>query len=618
MSIIRYIFIFLIGATFFSACTQKEMITKEKGLSFAERFEQLPYFKTGTQTYQYSSTDPAEDQFNDYFHWLRTEADSSAVLADITGPGCIYRIWSTGNVGDTNRIKIYLDGSLTPNIDTTFNSFHNYPPLRDKPQVGSGAGDNYLAWWSYMPIPFKKSCRIVRDGNFRPFYNITYHTYSDTIGVTTWTGKEDYKTMEKMWRTPETDPKSQEGNIVEKVSATLSPNQTFDVLNYNGSGHIASIKISNYTPSPKLRLKIYWDNDSSPAVDAPVKWFFGSVDNGGDVKALGVGTVGNNGYCYYPMPFWKNAKIELVNLSDSVTSPMTIEVQYSKKEYDEKNAAYFHATANEIDKPGKSYQCLKTSGRGHVVGIAKRMPKGGHACEADEIYFIDGRKFPDIYGTGEEDYANCAWWRNKYNTYPTHGHVGNDCYYRIHYPDVLVFEDGIDMEFESWQNYYIASVVWYYQKPEASLVSSDTIDIGNELSEQLHQFTADGEKWSGSKVGIYPGRRIYIDSLMENGRSVAKSSSFTVKLDPANNGARLRLRTEHTNFQRAVVYVDGELVKERDWYVSKNNYDALWIDSDFELPASYTRGKKSITVKLDCVPDAPEWTAYRYTVYSYR
>ena len=52
--------------------------------------------------------------------WLSyiDESDSSAVLADINGPGCIYRIWSTGNVGDSNRIKIYLDGNPRPAIDS--------------------------------------------------------------------------------------------------------------------------------------------------------------------------------------------------------------------------------------------------------------------------------------------------------------------------------------------------------------------------------------------------------------------------------------------------------------------------------------------------------------------
>src|SRR5690349_14720608 len=107
------------------------------GVTFAGNFAGLPYFKKGVQSYQFSSTDPKEDQFNDFGHWLYTERDSGAVLADIRGPGTIYRIWSTGNIGDTNRIKIYFDGETKPRIDETFNDFHDHKPLRDKPQVGS-------------------------------------------------------------------------------------------------------------------------------------------------------------------------------------------------------------------------------------------------------------------------------------------------------------------------------------------------------------------------------------------------------------------------------------------------------------------------------------------------
>lgn len=589
----------------------------QRGLKMAEDLSNLPYFKTGTQTYQYSSTDPAEDQFNDFSHWLYSNADSNAVLADIKGPGTIYRIWSTGNIGDTNCIKMYIDGSNEPQIDETFNSFHNYKPLRDRPQVGSGAGDNYLAWWSYMPISFTKGIKIVREGNFRPFYNITYHTYSTAQNVNTWTGKENYAKLETMWNNPAADSKLSAGNIVKKIKQTIMPGKSATIFSYDGSGYIAALKINNYLSNKNFRIKIYWDNQTKAAVDAPVKWFFGSIDNGDDVKALGVGTEKNNGYCYFPMPFWKSARIELVNNSDTTTAEMNIEVAYNRKVYPEKWCGYFHATANEIDKPGKKYTCLKTTGRGHVIGMAKRMPAGGHACEADEIYYIDNRKFPDIYGTGEEDYANCAWWKNKYNTYPTHGCVNNDCYYRMHYPDVIVFEEALDMEFESWQNYYIASLVWYYQKDKPSLIKTDSLDILNEASEKKHQYKISGETWSGEKSGNYPGIRIYKDSLSDGGRSFSGHSEFQTTIDKNNKGVRLRVRTEHVNMQEVNVYVNGKKVTERPWQIMKNNFNALWVDADFEIPAKYTAWQSRVSIKLENVNPLKNWTAYRYDVYSY-
>ncbi|MBE7178474.1 MAG: DUF2961 domain-containing protein, partial [Mucilaginibacter polytrichastri] len=394
-------------------CRPAEAQDVKKGLAFAEDFSGLPYLKRGTQAYQYSSTDPKEDQFNDFTHWLYTAKDSGSVLADIQGPGTIYRIWSTGNSGDTARIKMYIDGEEKPRIDQTFNQFHSHKPLRDKPQVGSGAGDNYLAWWSYMPISFRKSIRIVRDGNFRPFYNITYHTNTTAEQLTSWNGKENYSRLEEMWNNPEKDPKPASGNILLNKEITLANGATAEILNQKGAGYIAAIQIKNYLPEKGLRLRIYWDDEQTPSVDAPLKWFFGSIDNGGDVRALGVGTVDNNGYCYFPMPFWKSARAELVNTSGKSTGKMSISLAFNPKIYPKNQCGYFKAKATEVDKPQNSFTCLKTEGRGHVIGMAKRMPAGGHACEGDEIFYIDNRKFPDIYGTGEEDYANCAWWKNR-------------------------------------------------------------------------------------------------------------------------------------------------------------------------------------------------------------
>jgi hypothetical protein len=611
----RYIFTVLLSSAIFYLQINAQPV--QRGLQSAENFKNLPYFKTGTQTYQYSSTDPKEDQFNDYFHWLYTDADSNSVLADIKGPGTIYRIWSTGNVGDSNRLKIYIDGEKNPRINETFNSFHNHRPLRDKPQVGSGAGDNYLAWWSYMPISFKKSIKISREGNFRPFYNITYHTYTDQSGVTSWNGKENYTKLEEMWNHPETDPKPDRGNITKRLNTKILKGQSAEIFNYVGSGYVAALKISNYLPDKNLRIKIYWDNETLPAVDAPIKWFFGSVDNGGDVRALGVGTINNNGYCYFPMPFWKRARIELLNMSGQATPEMSIEVTYNKVPYPEKECGYFHAKANETDKPGKKYTCLNTTGHGHVVGMAKRMPAGGHACEGDEIFYIDTRKFPDIYGTGEEDYSNCAWWKNTYNSYPTHGAVGNDCYYRIHYPDLIVYEQALDMEFESWENYYIASLVWYYEKDKPSLRLTDSIEVMNAISEKKHSYHISGEIWSGKKTGQYPGLQIYTDTVNDAGRSFSGYSQFNVAIDKNNKGVRIRLRTEHVNFQGVNVWVNGKKVDEKPWVIIKNNYDALWVDSDFEIPAKYTSGQSDISIRLEHIAAYKNWIEYKYDVFSY-
>ena len=611
--------VLLISLAVVASCTSynKNTIVIPKGKQAAENFSQLPYFKTGTQTYQFSSTDPAEDQFNDFGHWLYDDENGNSVLADITGPGCIYRIWATGNNGDQDKIKIYIDGEESPFIDETFNRFCSVPPLRQNPQVGFG-GDKYLAWWSYMPITFEKSCKIVREGYFRPFYSITYHTYTDAENVASITKEDDFTAIEHIWSHPEVDPKSAEGNVKYEHLVNLQPGQEEVVAQLDNAGYIASVKVVNISDDKNVRIKIFWDDEEMPSVNAPLKWFFGSVDNGGDLKALGVGKIDNTGYCYFPMPFWKNAKIVIENSSDALVDGLKVEIQYNPAIYEEEQCGYFHAFVNESDAPDKKYTCLQSNGRGHIVGMAKRLPKGGHACEADEVFYIDGRQYPDIYGTGEEDYNNNAWWNNSYNSYPTHGCIGNDCYYRIHYPDFIVYESSIDMEFETWQPYYITSIVWYYEKDMPSLALSDSIDVGNSASEEEHSYSIVNEMWSEKKRGAYPGKQIYFKEISDDGRAFNGCSRFKMSVDKENKGVRLRIRTENRGIQVANVYVDGELVTERPWVICKNKSEALWVDADFEIPEKYTAGKKEIQIKIENRPGSKNtWAEYNYKAFSY-
>ena len=83
---------------------------------------------------------------------LGTQPDGGIILAQMTGPGCIWRIWSA-QVG-AGHVKIFLDGSNTPAVDLAFQDYFNrsafpfnYPSLT---YVACG-GFN-----SYLPIPYNE------------------------------------------------------------------------------------------------------------------------------------------------------------------------------------------------------------------------------------------------------------------------------------------------------------------------------------------------------------------------------------------------------------------------------------------------------------------------------
>ena len=90
-----------------------------------------------------------------------------------------------------------------------------------------------------------------------------------------------------------------------------------------------------------------------------------------------------------------------------------------------------------------------------------------------------------------------------------------------------------------------------------------------------------------------------------------------MRVHKQNKGVRLRSRTENTNFQCAKIYVDGIPVTERPWYISKNNFKALWVDSDFEIPEKYTKGKEMVRIRIEPTASSPAWAEYNYEVYTY-
>jgi hypothetical protein len=70
------------------------------------------------------------------------------------------------------------------------------------------------------------------------------------------------------------------------------------------------------------------------------------------------------------------------------------------------------------------------------------------------------------------------------------------------------------------------------------------------------------------------------------------------------------------------VFIDNVLVSERPWYsvdYEKTYRDIRWVDSDFEVPVRYTKGKNKITVHIEFVDsETGRWDEYRYWVFSYR
>jgi hypothetical protein len=95
-------------------CSPSEAGKGPVGWETYRQLDRIQELRSGTETRQFSSTDPAQTNA-DFNHPLRVTSEGEYVLAGATGPGEIESIWSTINGGDVTNdgaITIELDGKV--------------------------------------------------------------------------------------------------------------------------------------------------------------------------------------------------------------------------------------------------------------------------------------------------------------------------------------------------------------------------------------------------------------------------------------------------------------------------------------------------------------------------
>src|SRR6266446_4052626 len=156
-----------------------------------------------------------------------------------------------------------------------------------------------------------------------------------------------------------------------------------------------------------------------------------------------------------------------------------------------RDVAYFHAYYRQ-ERParaGHNYEFLNIKGTGHYVGTVLSVVQTQLSWfgEGDDLFYIDGAKKPQIYGTGSEDYFNDAWGLRDSDGPWTGTPIAEGerlgsrlSAYRWHVPDPISFttslwagiehagwtasEDGsVRSAFEERPDYF-SSVAFWYQK----------------------------------------------------------------------------------------------------------------------------------------------------------
>lgn len=193
-------------------------------------------------------------------------------------------------------------------------------------------------------------------------------------------------------------------------SIRIAPGEVRLLADITGPGAIQHIWM---TPTGHWRhtiLRIYWDDNNSPAVECPVGDFFAcGWGRYAQVSSLAVCVNPGSAFnCYWEMPFRSRCRITLENLAGAEMT-LYYQVSYTLTTVPA-DAAYFHAQFRRVNPlPYKEVFTIldKVQGRGHYVGtyMAWGVNNSGWWGEGEIKFFLDGdRDFPTICGTGTEDY----------------------------------------------------------------------------------------------------------------------------------------------------------------------------------------------------------------------
>jgi hypothetical protein len=382
----------------------------------------------------------------------------------------------------------------------------------------------------------------------------------------------------------------------------------------------------------RTRVRMFWDGETAPGVDAPLGSFFGMGQFGAHTaRGLVVGVDAADAlYCYLPMPFRRQATIELVSSRAIPTVGLTYEIRHKAVSADLAEVGNFRTsfTATTPTVLGQDIPILDTVGSGSFIGVTASY--AGDASrfylEGDERIYVDDSNSPAFYGTGTEDFFNGGWYfdHGTYtqpmsgNTAHLVGSTDRTAAYRFLLQDAVPFRRRIRVSIEHGGHDETTTDAWmlayYYQQPTTRLRPSDLLDVGTTTSESAHAYRITTPRWTGSRTYQYEGTADTVD-VTDNGRAHRGSSQFDLAIDPTNDGVLLRRRFDQTIAnQRADLYVDGRLIGP--WYVAGNNPFLQWRDTDILIPVSATAGKSKIRVKLQFVSSALDWNEFTYWAYS--
>jgi hypothetical protein len=424
---------------------------------------------------------------------IRTEGDQ-VVMAEMRGPGCIWRIWSAA--AEAGHVKIYLDDQTEPAVDLPFSSYFDgkHPPF-DYPALSYHLGEVGCSGQNlYLPIPYQKSCKIVADKGWGNYYQFNYVTYPAGTKVPTFSRALVAEHDRQLRRLNAfllhelgTDPAgTRPGQEVMAKTIAAPPGQAVQIVSLEGPRAITALRAratfadreDEMAAMRRLALRITWDDGSQPAVWCPLGDFFGTAPGVNLYRSLVTGMTEDGWYALWYMPFERRAVVELVN-EDQQPREVHFEITHAPLDRPFEGLGHYHCkwhrdTREMPEDRWLDWSMLETQGRGRFCGVMLHVwnPRGGWWGEGDEKLFVDGEKFPSTIGTGSEDYFGYAWCNPNLFQKPYHCQTmeqqnkGHQSVLRWHVTDNVPFQESFEAYIEKYYKndygtLYALTAQWY-------------------------------------------------------------------------------------------------------------------------------------------------------------
>ncbi len=624
------------------------------GLDAYRMWEMLPYHKIGIRAYMRSTYDrEGGNRGVDASHFLYQKSDSFNVTLDVKGQGILYFKRTNHFHGSPWHYEIDGEDFIVKETATddpidaknrydrvTFIPEALFPePLTFTWETTRGAD---LMW---VPLGFEERLRIAYS---RTFYGTGYYIYHLIPPGTSHLSRP----IEKWDRTPPANDVLEllesagtdiltDKSSMEKISGRIhiDPHQTVRILSAGaGPAMIRSLKITVPEESGfdfgKCRLRVTWDHRWHASIDAPVGLFFGAGELYNPEEKeflvrglpLSVRYEGDSIYlnCYWPMPFYNSAVIELQEMTGRNFKDIEFEFLLEPYTGPVNHLNYFHATYTDIPEPelGKDNVFLDTKfvegggdWSGHFVGMSWIFSHDGilPVLEGDPRFFFDNSNTPQGWGTGTEEWGGGGdYWGGENMTLPLAGHpIGKqkedaknekdliNSAYRFLIADFFPFGKraviGLEHGGVNQINEHASGVAYWYGVNAASLVLTDQLNVCHEQDREAHQYSSSPEddcyrlvsryEWGpdrnggGNRWGTNPypaGSVIFYPAQEDEVKTMKEYSEFTVSVHPGNHGILIRRKFDYAYpNQEAMIMIRHHGKRKWNnvgvWYTSGSN-----------------------------------------------